>query len=252
MGPVAHSSCVLDKKFGSEAAIHTMHTTFESDDTDVILLINTSNAFNELNRAATLQNIHVLYPIIAIYTINTYRQPARLFVIGGKRDCVSRRNNTGQSTCYGSTRLKYTAFNYESTSSVQCEALCWFADDASGAGFIMENRTWWDALTKLAQQEVRTERLKELEHRAEHKLAPRKTQRGLDLVAEKGSSAWLTVLPLQDLSFNLNKRESRDAVKRLYDWPVEDIPSTCARGEAFMVDYSMICKLGGFIPQRHN
>ena len=27
-----------------------------------------------------------------------------------------------------------------------------------------------------------------------------------------GSSAWLTVLPLQDLGFNLNKREFRDAV----------------------------------------
>ena len=118
----------------------------------------------------------------------------------------------------------------------------------------MENRTWWDALTKLAQQEVRTERLKELKHRAEciKELAPWKTQQALDLADKKGSSAWLTVLPLQDLSFNLNKRESRDAVKRLYDWPVEDIPSTCARGEAFMVDYSMICKLGGFIPQRHN
>ena len=38
----------------------------------------------------------------------------------------------------------------------------------------MENRTWWDALTKLAQQEVRTERLKELKHRAEciKELAP--------------------------------------------------------------------------------
>ena len=78
----------------------------------------------------------------------------------------------------------------------------------------MENRMWWEALTKLAQQEVRTERLKELEHRAERikELTPRKTQRALDLVAEKGWSAWLTVLPLQDLSFNLNKRESRDAV----------------------------------------
>ena len=47
------------------------------------------------------------------------------------------------------------------------------------------------------------------------------------------------MLPLQDLGFNLNKREFRDAVKLRYDWPVEEIPSTCACGEAFTVDHSM-------------
>ena len=113
-----------------------------------------------------------------------------------------------------------------------------------------------DSLTKLSQQEVSSERLKELEHRADRfkETAPRKTQRALDLVAEKGSSVWLTVPPLQDLGFNynLNKGEFRDAVKLLYDWPVEDIPSTCACGKAFTVDHFMICKLGGFITQRHN
>ena len=111
-----------------------------------------------------------------------------------------------------------------------------------------------DSLTKLAHQEVRSERSKELEQRTERikEMAPRKTQRGLDLATEKGSSAWLTVLPLQDLGFNLNEREFRDAVKLRYDWPVEDIPFTCACGEAFTVDHSMICKLGGFITQRHN
>ena len=67
-----------------------------------------------------------------------------------------------------------------------------------------------DSLTKLAQQEVRGKRLKELEHRAERikEMALRKTQRALDLATEKGSSAWLTVLPLQDLGFNLNIRGS--------------------------------------------
>ena len=106
-----------------------------------------------------------------------------------------------------------------------------------------------DSLTKLAQQEVRSERSKELEHRAERikEMAPRKTQRALDLATEKGSSAWLTVLPLQDLGFNLNKREYRDAVKLRYEWPVEDITSTCVCGEAFQVEHSMICKLVGFI-----
>ena len=54
------------------------------------------------------------------------------------------------------------------------------------------------------------------------------------------------------MGFNLNKRKFRDAVKLRYDRPVEDIPSTRACGEAFTVDYSMICKLGGFITQRHN
>ena len=72
------------QKSGSEAAIHTMHTTFEPDDTHAVLLIDAFNAFNELNRAAALHNIHVLCPIMAIYTINTYKQPTRLFVIGGK------------------------------------------------------------------------------------------------------------------------------------------------------------------------
>ena len=59
------------------------------------------------------------------------------------------------------------------------------------------------------------------------------------------------MLLLQDLGFNLNKREFRDAVKLRYDWPVEDFPSTCACGEVFTVDHSMICKLEGFITQRH-
>ena len=102
-----------------------------------------------------------------------------------------------------------------------------------------------DSLTKLAQQEVTNERPKELEHRAEliKEMTPRKTQRALDLATEKGSSAWLTVLALQDLSLDLSKRGFRDAVKVRYDWLVEDIPSTCACGEAFTIDHSMICKL---------
>ena len=56
------------------------------------------------------------------------------------------------------------------------------------------------SLTKLAQQEVRIERLKELEHTAERikEMTPRTTQWALDLATEKGSSARLTALPLQD------------------------------------------------------
>ena len=69
-------------KSGSEAAIHAMHNIFEADNTDAVLLIDASNAFNSLNRA--LHNVRVLCPTIATCAINTYREPERLFIIGGK------------------------------------------------------------------------------------------------------------------------------------------------------------------------
>lgn len=74
------------QKSGSEAAIHAMHTIFESDDTDAVLLIDASNAFNALNRAAALHNIRILCPIIAIYAINTDSQLGYLSLVV-KRSC---------------------------------------------------------------------------------------------------------------------------------------------------------------------
>ena len=75
-----------DHKSGGKAAIHAVHNTciFESDETDAALLIDASNAFNSLNRAAALYNVRVLCRIIHTYAINTYRAPAQLIVIGEK------------------------------------------------------------------------------------------------------------------------------------------------------------------------
>ena len=66
-------------KSGIEAAIHAMQFTqcnsrsiFDADETDAVLLIDASNTFNAMNRAAALHNIRVLCPTLAIYVINTY------------------------------------------------------------------------------------------------------------------------------------------------------------------------------------
>ena len=80
-----------------------------------------------------------------------------------------------------------------------------------------------------------------------------KTQRAVDLACEKGASNWLTVIPLKDMDFDLNKREFRDAVRLRYDWPADtDNPSICVCGTMFTVDHAMICKRGGLVIQRHN
>ena len=49
-----------------------------------MLLVNASNAFNSLNRAAALHNIRIVCPVVATFAINTYRASARLFVTGSK------------------------------------------------------------------------------------------------------------------------------------------------------------------------
>ena len=46
---------------------------------------------------------------------------------------------------------------------------------------------------------------------------PTKAKGAVELVTEKGSSNWLTVIPLKELDYNLNKKEFRDAIKLLYD-----------------------------------
>ena len=47
-------------KSGSEAGIHAVHNLFEADDTDAVLLVDATNAFNSLNRATALHNIRIL------------------------------------------------------------------------------------------------------------------------------------------------------------------------------------------------
>ena len=68
-----------------------------------------------------------------------------------------------------------------------------------------------DSLVNPLQQAMRSERTTVLQDRAEYirGVAPQKVQRVLDLAAEKGSSVWLTVLPLREMGFNLNERVPR-------------------------------------------
>lgn len=69
---------------GAEAAIHAMKSIFESDDTDCVLLVDATNAFNTLNRQATLHNARLLCPSIATALINTYRCNVMMYVIGSE------------------------------------------------------------------------------------------------------------------------------------------------------------------------
>ena len=81
---------------------------------------------------------------------------------------------------------------------------------------------------------------------------PSKTERVVELATEKGASNWLTVIPIKELNFSLNKKEFRDAIKLRYDWEIADLQAMCTWGDLFTVDHAMVCRHGGLIIQRHN
>ena len=76
-----------------EAAIYAMSEVFDEEGTDGILPIDASNAFNQMNRSAALHNIQIMCKEMALYVINTYRSPSRLFICGGG-EILSRESTT--------------------------------------------------------------------------------------------------------------------------------------------------------------
>ena len=64
---------------GTEAAVHAV---FNDDDSDAILMVDATNAFNSLNRSVALHNIQQLCPPLARILINTYHPlPLCLFLV---------------------------------------------------------------------------------------------------------------------------------------------------------------------------
>ena len=76
--------------------------------------------------------------------------------------------------------------------------------------------------------------------------------RAIELNKEKGAGSWLTVLPLQQHGYCLNKQEFRDAICLRYGWDIPNIPPYCACDSRNNVDHTLICKKGGFVSMRHN
>ena len=65
---------------GCEAAIHAMHQFFAEDEVHGVLLVDADNAFNTINRHATLHNIKSICPPIYQILLNTYRAPIRCII----------------------------------------------------------------------------------------------------------------------------------------------------------------------------
>ena len=64
----------------TEAAVHAVRSYFDTDDCEVLLLVNASNAFNILNRQTALRNIRSLCPSLFTVLINAHKAESGLYV----------------------------------------------------------------------------------------------------------------------------------------------------------------------------
>ena len=123
--------------------------------TDAVLLIDASNAFNSLNRAAALHNTRVLCPSLATYVINSYREPARLVVTGGKEIKSAKGTTQGDPVAMSLYAIRLQLLISRLSIFSQAKQ-CWYADDATSAGSLEELRKWWKELNNMGPSLVPT------------------------------------------------------------------------------------------------
>ena len=79
---------------------------------------------------------------------------------------------------------------------------------------------------------------------------PRK--RAFSIASEKGSSSWLSALPLRSLGYCLNKKDFRDSLLLRYNWTIPNVARHCSCGARNSVDHALSCKKGGYVTFRHD
>ena len=131
---------------GCEAAVHAMRQVSEAPDTDAIILVDASNAFNSLNRQAALRNIHKLCPALSKALINTYREDVELFING--EVLLSQEGTTqGEPLAMAMYAIAITPLIHRLEDRATKQV--WFADDATAGGGLNHLKAWWDRISAI-------------------------------------------------------------------------------------------------------
>ena len=95
--------------------------------------------------------------------------------------------------------------------------------------------------------ERRKQKIKDVDEKAPMDMKPFILQ-----ARDRGASSWLNAMPIEELDFQLNKEEFRDAIRLRYNMNLDNLPTYCPCGHRFNVSHALECKKGGFIHERHD
>ena len=141
---------------GIEASIHAMRKCFDDPSTQGILLVDASNAFNALNRKASLNNLQYTCPEFSGYVRNLYNGDAELFVAGSDETVMSCEGTTQGGTESGgyysqglipiSHHDVQERVEEELPSDTDVAKKLFYADDGASTGTLDQILEWWTDL----------------------------------------------------------------------------------------------------------
>jgi hypothetical protein len=139
---------------GSEALVHAMESIFHEENTEVVLLVDATNAFNSVNRNVFLHNIKIICPSISTFVQNCYAKPSRLFVIGGVEIKSSEGTTQGDPIAmavYAIAIIPLILMIVEIMKERQnnTSKMAAYADDLAAAGNIDDIKFFWKQLCRL-------------------------------------------------------------------------------------------------------
>ena len=110
-----------------------------------MILVDASNAFNRLNRQATLLNCRAICPALSYILINTYRNNSQLFVDG---QCILSKEGTTQGDPLA--MAMYATGTQPLIRRLDGIAKqVWYADDSAAGSSIENLKRWWDLLVEI-------------------------------------------------------------------------------------------------------
>ena len=111
--------------------------------TDAVLFVDTSNAFNNLNRKVALLNIRFICPAIATILINCYRHHTVLFVDGS---VLLSQEGTTQGDPLAIAMFALATLPLIAKMNADGSKQAGVADGAAAGGILQSLRSWWDTL----------------------------------------------------------------------------------------------------------
>ena len=136
-----------------ESLVRAMRAIYEDQLSDTVFLVDTSNAFDSVNRNAFLHNIIIICPPPARFVRNCYYANTRLSIIGGAETQSMEGSTQGDPaamTIYAIAIIPLVLMLVEQASQANnTTKTAAYADDLTATGTIIRLRNWWDVLCRM-------------------------------------------------------------------------------------------------------